>query len=154
MGREEGVLRPGAFSHTPTHSDGPRGPQLLRTLRTPVHFSPAPGTTAPLPSAPGTTIPLPLDLGSDLPPITGLRISSLSPRDPPPTTSLNHGNQATSSPATLSLSPQCSRLEQAPGTQRGVLCRPSSPHGAGHCTPRPPTGRCHQAQPPRVSTGH
>ena len=98
------MLRPGACSHTLTHPDGPRGPQLLRSLRTPVHFSAAPGTTAPLPSAPGITIPLPLDLGSDLPPITALRISSLSPRDPLPTTSLNHGNQATSSPADVARS--------------------------------------------------
>lgn len=76
-----------------------------------------------------------------------------SHRDPSIST-LNPGNHATSSPATLSRSPQCSHLEQAPGTQKEAPCRPSSPHGAGHCTPLPPTGHCHQAQLPHVSTDH
>lgn len=79
-----------------------------------------------------------------------------SPRDlgPTPPFSLLPGDHAISSPATLSLSPLCSRPGQAPGTQREAPCRPSSPHGAGHCTPRPPAGRCHLAQLPHVSIDH
>lgn len=90
--------------------------------------------------------------------------SSPIPRDPqssspglPGTTppfSLIHRHHAPPSPAALSLSPQCSRPERVPGTQKEAPCRPSSPHGAGHCTPQPPTGHCHQAQPPHGSIDH
>ena len=110
-----------------------------------------PQPLCPQPQGPPFLFPQTWDLTSLLSQPSG---SLPLPGTHPHTTSLNHGNQVTSSPTTLSLSPQCSRLEQAPGIQRGAPCRPSSPHGAGHCTPRPPTGHCRQAQPPRVSTGH
>lgn len=82
-------------------------------------------------------------------------LSSRGPRDSqclsqePPTFSLTCGNHAT-----LSLSPQYSRPGQTPGTQREAPCKPSNPHGAGHCTHQPPAGHCHQARLPRVSTDH
>lgn len=120
------------------------GASTARHLQDPIHSALSPRDLQSSPLGPGDQ-----PLSSRIP-------REPQPFSPGPTPPCSHlpGYHAASSPATLSLSPQCSRPEQAPGTQREAPCKPSSPHGAGHCTPQPPTGRCHQAQPPHVSIGH
>lgn len=111
----------------------PISPHPLSTLGPPLRSSLSPG------KAYATGYPaLPTSLPGTFSP---LHPSCLDTLPSPPT-------------ATLSLLPQCSHPEQVPETRRGAPCRPSSPHGAGHYIPQPPTGHCHQVRLPRGSNGH